>query len=102
MIIIIIQFIIYLLAELKRRGSVTESARIQTTAAAGRQQRTKQNRLNQRRLFTFKHEFLKISMDIQTASAVEAHLCEGRLVEERLNIEYEREYRLFQVQRGNI
>jgi hypothetical protein len=37
-------------------------------------------------LFTFKNEFLKISIALQTALAAETHLAEGQWLEEQLNM----------------
>jgi hypothetical protein len=65
-IILLIQFFIYLLAELKSQWPITESARIQTSAI--RQNRakqttktttkesTKQTKMDQLRLFTLKYD----------------------------------------------
>jgi hypothetical protein len=38
----------------------------------------KQRKMNQFRLLSLKHEFLKISVDLQTAFTVETHLTEGQ------------------------
>jgi hypothetical protein len=60
-----------------------ESARLQNSNSNKKNTRTKQTnkqktgKLNWFRLFTFKHEFLKISVDSQTALAAETHLTEG-------------------------
>jgi hypothetical protein len=43
----------------------------------GQNKQHTKNKLNQFRLFTFKRRFLKISVDLQTALAAEAHLAEG-------------------------
>jgi hypothetical protein len=43
-------------------------------------------KLNQFRLFTFKRKFLKISVDLHTALAAEAHLAEGQWLEGQLNV----------------
>jgi hypothetical protein len=87
----LIQFFIYLRAELNSQWPVTESARIQTTAI--RQHRTKQTKtttkerkMDQLRLFTLKHDSLKISVDLQTAFAAETHLAEGQWLKEQLNM----------------
>jgi hypothetical protein len=53
------------------------SARIQT-AAAIRQHRTKQRKMDQLRLFTFEHDLLKISVHLQRAFEAETHLGEGQ------------------------
>jgi hypothetical protein len=37
-------------------------------------------------LFTFKPEFLKISVDLQTAFAAETHLAEGKCPEKQLSV----------------
>jgi hypothetical protein len=42
--------------------------------------------LNKLRIFTLKHEFLKISVDLQTALAADTHLAEGQLLKEQLNV----------------
>jgi hypothetical protein len=73
-IIIIVQFCIYLPAELNSQLPITELARIQTTTAT-KQHVTKQTKnMDQLRLFKLKHELLKISVDSQTAFAVDRHL----------------------------
>jgi hypothetical protein len=41
---------------------------------------------NLSRLFTLKREFLKISVNFQTALAAETHLAEGKWLEEQLNV----------------
>jgi hypothetical protein len=85
-IIIIIQFLIYLRAELNSQWPITESARIQTTAI--RQHRTKQNKtirqrkVDQLRLFKLKHVLLKISIDLRTAFAADKYLAEGQWLKE--------------------
>jgi hypothetical protein len=40
---------------------------------------TKQREMDKLRLFEFKHDLLKISVNLQTAFAAETHLAEGRL-----------------------
>jgi hypothetical protein len=60
------QFHICLCAELDSQWPVTESVRIQTATAT----KHIQNK-------TLKHEFLQISLDLQTALAAEAHRAEG-------------------------
>jgi hypothetical protein len=47
---------------------------------------TKQNKMDQLRLFTIKHDLLKISTDLQTAFAAETHLAEGQWLKEQLNV----------------
>jgi hypothetical protein len=42
-------------------------------------------KIDQLRLFTFKHELLKIYLRLQTAFAAEIHLAEGQWLEEQLN-----------------
>jgi hypothetical protein len=54
-----------------------------------RQHRTKhtqKRKTDQLRLFTFKHELLKISLRLQTAFAAETHLAEGQWLEEYVNM----------------
>jgi translation initiation factor 1 (eIF-1/SUI1) len=63
-----------------------QSARIQTTRAVRRRHvKTKQKHgeIDQLRLFTFKREFQKISVDLQTALATGTHLSEGQWLEEQ-------------------
>jgi hypothetical protein len=43
--------------------------------------------------FNFKHKFLKVSVDLQTALAAEAHLAEGEWLEELQNVEMFRMFR---------
>jgi hypothetical protein len=52
-----------------------------------RQHRTKhtQKAIDLLRLFTFKHEVLKISARLQTVFAAETHLAEGQWLEENVN-----------------
>jgi hypothetical protein len=38
------------------------------------------------RLFTFKREFLMLSIDLQTTLATDAHLADGQLLEEQLKV----------------
>jgi hypothetical protein len=42
--------------------------------------------MDQLRLFTLRHELLKISVHLQTASAVGTRLAEGQWLEEQLNL----------------
>jgi hypothetical protein len=42
--------------------------------------------MNQLRLFTLKHELLKISVDLQTGFTAGTHLAEGQWLEERVNL----------------
>jgi hypothetical protein len=79
----------YLRAELNSQWPVTESARIQTTTAIrqhGTKQTTKQIKMDELRLFIFKHDLLKISVDLQTAFAADTHLAEGQWLKELLNV----------------
>jgi hypothetical protein len=46
----------------------------------------KQRKMNQARLLKLKHEFLKISLSLQTAFAVETLLAEGQWLEEQVNM----------------
>jgi hypothetical protein len=49
--------------------------------------------MNQCRLFTFKRKFLKISVDLHSALAAEAHLAEGQWLEEQPSVVHLRMYR---------
>jgi hypothetical protein len=80
--IIIIQFFIYLRAELNSQWP--ELARIQTAIRQHmiklqqidkKQNKTKMDHL---RLFTLKYDLLKISVNVQTAFASETHLADGQ------------------------
>jgi hypothetical protein len=76
-----IQVSIYLRAELNSQWPITESARMQTAAAALRQHRTKRTKhkeMNQLRLFAIRRELLKISVYLQIAFAVETYRHEGQ------------------------
>jgi hypothetical protein len=42
--------------------------------------------MDQIRLFTLKYDVVKISVDLQTAFAVETHLTEGQWLKEELNV----------------
>jgi hypothetical protein len=42
--------------------------------------------MDQLRLFTVKHDLLKISVHLQTAFAADTHLAEGQWLEEQLNV----------------
>jgi hypothetical protein len=42
--------------------------------------------MDQLRLFTLKHNVLKISVDLQTAFDAETHLAEGQWLKEQLNV----------------
>jgi hypothetical protein len=56
-----------------------ELARIQTTRAIRKHgENKKQSKSYLLRLFIFKREFLKTSVDIQTAFAAETHIAEGQ------------------------
>jgi hypothetical protein len=46
----------------------------------------KQRKMNQFRLLTLKQDFLKVSVSLQTAFAVETHLAEGQWLEEQVNM----------------
>jgi hypothetical protein len=48
-----------------------------------RQLRTKKERL---RIFTLKHELIKISVSLQTAFGVERHLAGGQWLEEQVSV----------------
>jgi hypothetical protein len=50
--------------------------------------------MDQLRLFKFKHDLLKISVDLQTAFAADAHLSEGRWLKGQLKMV---KLRMFQV-----
>jgi hypothetical protein len=45
-----------------------------------------QRQIDRLRLFIFKREFLKISLDLQTTLTAETHIAEGQLLEKQLNI----------------
>jgi hypothetical protein len=84
---IIIQFVIYLRAELNSQWPITESAQIRTTGL--RQHRTKQTKqiqMDQLRLFKLKPDLLKISVDLQTAFAADTHLAERQWLKEQLDV----------------
>jgi hypothetical protein len=113
MMIIIIQFnsipfFTYLRAELNSQWPITESARIQTTTVI-RQHRTKQTKNNkgnnekrkiyQLRLFTFKHDLLKVFVDLQIAFAAATHLAEGQWLKEQMNVVKLRLFRMPTVSR---
>lgn len=76
----IIQLFIHLHADLNNQRPITESARIQIRAIW--QHRTQQIRNNKNRkinqfmLLIFKHEFLKMSVSLQTEFTFETHLAE--------------------------
>jgi hypothetical protein len=42
--------------------------------------------MDELRLFKFKHDLLKISVDLQTAFAADTHLAEGQWLKEQLNV----------------
>jgi hypothetical protein len=73
------KFFVYLHNELRSRWPIT---RIQETTAVKQKINTKQTKnekIDQLRLFTFKREFLKISVYLETAVlAAETHLDEGQ------------------------
>jgi hypothetical protein len=46
----------------------------------------KTKKKDQLRLFTFKHEIIKISVHLQTSLAAETHLAEGQWLKEQLNV----------------
>jgi hypothetical protein len=50
------------------------------------QNKLKTKKISQLRLFIFKREFLKISVDLQTAFAAEARRAQGQRLEEEMNI----------------
>jgi hypothetical protein len=68
----------------------------------------KQRKINEFRLLTLKQEFLKLSVNIQTAFAVETLLAEGYWLKEQVNMlklrifQYKPEDRLFRGQRVKI
>jgi hypothetical protein len=63
------------------------STNTKTTAIRKHKDKTnKGNKNDQLRLFIFKREFLKISVDLRTALAAETHLAEGQWLEEQLNM----------------
>jgi hypothetical protein len=84
----IIQFLIYLCAEPSSQWSVTESARIQTTAV--RQHRTKRTTNNKEngplKAFYTQIRAIKIFIHLQTAFAAETHLAEGQWLKEQRNV----------------
>jgi hypothetical protein len=47
---------------------------------------TKQRKIDHLRLFTLKYDLLKISVDLQTASAAETQLAEGQGLKEQMNV----------------
>jgi hypothetical protein len=59
-----------------------------TNTRENKQEKKEQRKLDQLRLFTCEREFLKISVDLQTALAAETHVPEGQWLEEQLNISY--------------
>jgi hypothetical protein len=46
----------------------------------------KQRKMDQLRLLKLKHDFLKMSIDLQTAFAADTHLAEGPWLKEQLNV----------------
>jgi hypothetical protein len=86
-----INSILYLRAERNSQWPITESARIQTairqhmTKLHKRGNKTKKE-MDHLRLFTFKYDLLKISVDLQTAFAVKTRLAEGQWLKEQLNV----------------
>jgi hypothetical protein len=46
----------------------------------------KQRKIDQLRLYTFEHKFLKISVGLQTVLAAETHLAERQCLQELLSI----------------
>jgi hypothetical protein len=90
MMIMIIQFnslLIYVLSS--TASGRLQSARIQT-AAAIRQHRkkhtTNNKNKNEFRLLILNQDFLKMSLSLQTAFAVEIHLADGQWLEEQVNM----------------
>jgi hypothetical protein len=82
MVMIIIQFCIYLGAELNSQGLIAEEGRIQNgnNKTNTEKKHIKQGKkLNHLSLFQSKHVFLIISVDLKTALAAEAHPVEERL-----------------------
>jgi hypothetical protein len=51
-----------------------------------RQKTRKQRKVNQLRFFKFKHDLLKISVDLHTALAADTPLAEGHWLKEQLNV----------------
>jgi hypothetical protein len=78
----------YLRAEHNNQWPITELARVQTTTRKTQDNTPppKGKKLNQLRLFTLKHEFLKISVDLQTVFAAETRLAARQWLEEGENI----------------
>jgi hypothetical protein len=56
-----------------------------TTQGKTDEEQQKQRKMNQFKLLTMIQEFLKISVSLQTAFAVETRLTEGEWLEEQLN-----------------
>jgi ABC-type transporter MlaC component len=87
---IIIRFFIYLRAELNSQGPITELALMQNNNRNKHKdikQTNNKKKQNPLLLFQFKHKFLTVSVDIQTAlAAAEAHPAEGRWLKEQLNV----------------
>jgi hypothetical protein len=55
---------------------------------------TQKRKIDLLRLFIFKHDLLKISVDLQTAFAADTHLAEGQCLKEQPNVV---ELRMFRV-----
>jgi hypothetical protein len=71
------------------RGSTNTYNSTKTTQDKTNKQKKeqqKQRKIHQLRLFTLKHDLLKISVDLQTAFAAETHLAEGQWLKEQLNV----------------
>jgi hypothetical protein len=51
---------------------------LNSTANGQLQSQTKQEKMDQLRLFKLKHDLLKISVNLQTAFAADAHIAEGQ------------------------
>jgi hypothetical protein len=68
------------------RVSTNTNKSTKTTQDKTNKHDKKQEKLHQIRLFRFRHELLKVSVDVQTAVAVETHLAEGQWLKEQLNM----------------
>jgi hypothetical protein len=60
--------------------------KITTAMRQTKQQSKKLREWNQLKLFTFKHQFIKLSLDLQTVLSAETHLAEGQCLEEPLSM----------------
>jgi hypothetical protein len=56
----------------------TNTKQQQRKQTHGQKEKQIRKELNHFRLFKFKHKFLKLFIDLQTALAAEAHLAEGQ------------------------